>query len=452
MADENNDLNTEEIQETSVPEETAAEEPAAETENQTEGNKTHGGGFGKVVFVLFVLMIAGAAGVPQTRNMIIEKFKLMRETVQSSDRKDASEDGEAAKTETKKEISEEFAKRVDKHWAMLVEADEPGETEVKQLESRLEQLENAREFENADVVIASAEPEVAAAPDPAYTVLTGRQNALLAEVERLRRQLDQVRESTGSAIDGLKDELPNERRIDERIDAVHAREDGLEQQIVQESQKISRLEKSKADASAVLSLMARMDAAEQKLRIVGVERERSVALLLAAYQLREAAFSGNAFETELRSMAALTESASGIGRSVRSLSAFAAHGVMTKQALIRAFDVYADQAVQAEDLSPKKDWFHQAVNTLKKLVVIRKTQPTGEEPSTQNVLARAGIAVRDGDLSDAVSILSGLRGAASDVMRAWTQKTENYLFVKKTIDETVSSVLGIVYADRLKGE
>jgi len=174
--------------------------------------------------------------------------------------------------------------------------------------------------------------------------------------------------------------------------------------------------------------------------------------LLTVYQLREAAFAGNVFESERQSALALSDSFPQIGRYLRSLSGFSSQSVMTKPALIRSFASYADQAVQAEELSPKKDWLHQALNSLKSLVVIRKTQPAADDPSTQNVLARAGLAVRDEDLSEAVLILNGLKGKAAEAMQPWTQKAENYLFVKKTINETVSAVLGVVYAEQLKGE
>ncbi len=422
MAEEKIDRNESETEEKAVPEEVKTPDEAARAGKAAHAKKT-----GKRLFLIaLVLVVAGLAGVPQTRKMISDKSLRIWEKLQTPDISGTS-------GSVRPETAENTA-------------------ETQQIESRLEQLENAREFENADVVIASAEPVSVAITDPAYTVLADQQKALLAEIERLRRQLEQLRESTGQAIDHLKALIPDTRQFDERIAAVHVREDGLEQQLVRESLKINRLEKNKADASAVLTLMTRMDATERKLRVSGIERERAVALLLTVYQLREAAFSGNVFETERQSALALSDSFPRVGRYLRSLTGFSSRGVMTKAALIRSFGSYADQAVLAEELSPKTDWFHQALNSLKALVVIRKTQPTGDDPSMQNVLARAGLAVRDGDLSEAVTVLDGLNGKAADAMQSWMREAKDYLFVKQTVDETVSAVLGVVYAEQLKGE
>ena len=440
MADENNDLNTEEIQETSVPEETAAEEPAAETENQTDGNKTHGGGFGKVVFVLFVLMIAGAAGVPQSRNMILEKFRELTSEKEVVGKEQASVE-EAV-------VGPEVAEVAVRQISVREEMPEPEE-----IVSRLEQLENAREFENAEEVIASAETEnTAVAENADYKALAEQQQALLAEMERLRARIDQIHFNGRRELKELEERIPDVRRLDARISAVHSREDGMEQRLVDEGLKIARLENGKADASAVLSLMARMEAAEQKIRISNAEKERAVALLLAVYQLREAAMSGQGFAMERQSALALADSYPRIAEYLRSLSGVADRGVHTKQSLLHSFDTYADQAVLSESLSTKKDWFHQAVNSLKSLVIIRRTDVTDAEPTTQTVLARAGLAVQDEDLGEAVLILKDLTGSAADTMREWVLNAERYIAVKRTVNETISAVLAMVYTEQLKGE
>ncbi len=412
MAEEKNDRKAEEIQENSVPEESNTETAGKETEEQISNERSSkSGGFGKVVLILFVLVVAGLVGIPQTREMILEKYR-------------------------------QFSSAAENGTEEVVIAEEPVVEEVvepEEIVNRLEQLENAREFENAEVVIASAEPpQPSVMTDTAYVALANQQKVLLSEIERLRAQLDQVRVNSEREINRLREALPNMRR--------------LEQRLVQENIKINRLEKNKADASSVLSLMTRMDAAEQKLRVSNVEKERAVALLLAVYQLREAALSGNGFSTEQQSALALADAFPRIAGYLRSLSGNADQGIQTKTALLRSFGTYADQAVLAESLSPKTDWFHKALNSLKTLVVIRRTDVIENDQSTQSVLARAGLAVRDEDLGEAVLILKDLKGTVADTMREWEQNAERYITVKKTINETISAVLGVVYAEQLKGE
>ena len=425
MAEEKNDQNTEEIQENSVPEETVKNDETIMTDDQTpEEQSEKSGGFGKVVLFLFVLIVAGVLGVPQTRKVILEQYKALSSVAQPAKE-------EVISAPVKEEV--------------VVEADE--------ISSRLEQLENAREFENAEVVVATVEPPApSVTEDPAYIALADQQKALLAEIGRLRDQLNQAKADNERQMKVLKASIPNVRDLDERISAAYTREDSIERQLTQEGMKINRLEKNKADASSVLSLMTRMEAAEQKLRVSNVEKERAVALLLAVYQLREAAWSGKVFTMELQSVMALAQSFPRIAGYARSLSNMAGCGVRTETSLIRSFNTYADQAVLSETISPKKDWFHQALNTLKTLVVIRKIGASNDNVSTQSILARADLAVRDKDLEEAGLILKDLHGKAADTMQEWTREVERYLTVKKTVNEMISAVLGVVYAEQLKGE
>ena len=429
MAEEKNDRKAEEIQEICAPEEENAETAGKEINEQTpDEHVSKSGGFGKVVLILFVLVIAGLIGIPQTRNMILEKYRQF-----SSSAENGTEEAVVTKS-----VDEENGEE---------------KIEPEEIVNRLEQLENERDFENAEVIIASAEPpQSSAITDAAYADLADQQKALLAEIERLRAQLDQVRVNNEREINRLREALPNIRRLEDRFSAVYAREDGMEQRLMQENIKISRLEKNKADASSVLSLMTRMDAAEQKLRVSNVEKERAVALLLGVYQLREAALAGYGFSTEQQSALALAESFPRIAGYLRSLSKIADQGIQTKTALLRSFNAYADQAVLAESLSPKTDWFHQALNSLKTLIVIRRTDAVQNDQSTQSILARAGLAVRDEDIGEAVLILKDLKGIAADTMREWEQNAERYMTVKRTVNETISAVLGVVYAEQLKGE
>lgn len=142
-----------------------------------------------------------------------------------------------------------------------------------------------------------------------------------------------------------------------------------------------------------------------------------------------------------------------IAASLRSLSVAADQGVWTKTALLQSFASYADKAVLSETVSPKKDWFHQALNSLKTLVVIRRIDASdADNLSTQAVLARAQQAVDNADLAVAVMQLQSLQGTAKEIMKDWTQAAQRYLTTQKTISETVSAVLGVIYANQAKGE
>lgn len=117
--------------------------------------------------------------------------------------------------------------------------------------------------------------------------------------------MDRLKTENEKQIEQLRASMPKTGLLEERLLAVSAREDAFEQQLVETGVKMERIEKNKADASAVLSLMTRMEITEQRLRASNAEKERAVALLLAVYQLREAALSGQSFLTEQQAALAL---------------------------------------------------------------------------------------------------------------------------------------------------
>ena len=427
MAVEKNNQKAEEIQKESVPPEQAeaaapaAEEAQPEAVEAAAGKK---GGAGKYIFFLLIVVVAGLAGLPLTREFLLEKYRAA-----------AAPAAEEAQPEA-------------------VEAAAENTVEPAEIAVRLEQLENERDFENAEVIVASVEkPEPPAVVSEAYTALADQQKALLAEIERLRAQVDRLKTENEKQIEQLRASMPKTGLLEERLLAVSAREDAFEQQLVETGVKMERIERNKADASAVLSLMTRMEITEQKLRASNAEKERAAALLLAVYQLREAALSGQSFLAEQQSALALAAPMPRIAASLRSLSVAADQGVWTKTALLQSFASYADKAVLSETVSPKKDWFHQALNSLKTLVVIRRIDASdADNLSTQAVLARAQQAVDNADLAVAVMQLQSLQGTAKEIMKDWTQAAQRYLTTQKTISETVSAVLGVIYANQAKGE
>ena len=376
---------------------------------------------GSCKYVAFLLLVAVAAvfGVRQSREAVLEKYRAVVERFSAQ-----QVEQPAAPQEAAAETAQTAAENV-----------QPTELSV-----RVEQLENQRDFDNADVIVATVEekPDLTAG----LSALEQNQQTLNDEIARLR-----------SEIDALRAAMPKSGLIEERLLAVNARADAFEQKLVEESVKIERMERNKADASSVLSMMTRLEITERKLRASNAEKARAAALLLAVYQMRESAASGQSFLTEQQAALALASSKPRIAEYLRSLSVAADQGVWTKTALTQSFSAYADKAVLSESVSPKQDWFHQALNSLKKLVVIRRIDAvTQEDMSTQAVLARAQQAVNAGDLTVAVLHLQALRGTAADEMKEWTQAAQRYVTTQKTINETVAAVLGVLYAEQAKGE
>ncbi len=424
------------------------------------------------IFLLAVVVVVAVSTVKPVRENVIQKYNEFLTSVRL--KQTGLESGEqlSERIETPTELNTEQlavgsfdqteADENVRSEEVVSEQTQTSAVENQDMAIRLEQLENERDFKNAEVIVASVEQESQGNVDA--TALIDQQKALLAEIERLRavieqikadtqQQIEQIQTDTQKQIEQMQMSASQKKAIEEHFLEMNSRQDAFERQLLEKEIQINRLEKNKADASSVLALMVRMDAAEQKIKISNAQKERMVDLLLALYQMREAAYSGQSFLTQQQAVLELSSSLPQVDEKLRSLSAAADQGIFTKAALIRSFSDYADKAVIALSASPKTDWFHQAMNSLKSLIVVRRIEAKAKDlNSPQNILARAQQAVNDGDLALAVTILSDLQGNAAEMMKEWKTEAQRYLNTKKVIDETVAIVLSVVNKEQLQGE
>lgn len=424
------------------------------------------------IFLLAVVVVVAVSTVKPVRENVIQKYNEFLTSVRL--KQTGLESGEqlSERIETPTELNTEQlavgsfdqteADENVRSEEVVSEQTQTSAVENQDMAIRLEQLENERDFKNAEVIVASVEQESQGNVDA--TALIDQQKALLAEIERLRavieqikadtqQQIEQIQTDTQKQIEQMQMSASQKKAIEEHFLEMNSRQDAFERQLLEKEIQINRLKKNKADASSVLALMVRMDAAEQKIKISNAQKERMVDLLLALYQMREAAYSGQSFLTQQQAVLELSSSLPQVDEKLRSLSVAADQGIFTKAALIRSFSDYADKAVIALSASPKTDWFHQAMNSLKSLIVVRRIEAKAKDlNSPQNILARAQQAVNDGDLALAVTILSDLQGNAAEMMKEWKTEAQRYLNTKKVIDETVAIVLSVVNKEQLQGE
>lgn len=309
------------------------------------------------------------------------------------------------------------------------------------IDARLEQLENARDFEHAEQIVSSANPDAALSDAAKYDALEQRLN-------ELESRLDMFEKETDHKIGAVRKAVPNTGLIEENVRRLTAQSEAHSGLLVKLTERTESMEKNKADASFVLSLDSRMIAAEQKLRASNAERERASALLLAVYQMRDAVDRGQKFMLEQQSARALASFNKPLEAKLNQLTPFAEKGVWTQTALEQTYDVFADTALLAEKSGRKTDWFHRALDKLREQVVIRRIDAPAEDLSTQAVLARAGKAVARGDVTLAVIQLKALKGAAAEKMTPWVSAAEQMLYVKKSVNESLAAVLGLIYAQQ----
>jgi len=386
---------------------------------------------GKIIaFILVVAALTVAFSVPESREKIITTAKKAAAMLKSPDA------GEAVVLP----LLNNERPVVDA--APLPAADvQPTPVVVQDIDSRLEQLENARDFENAEQVVAAADSDAALSADAKY-------DALLQRLHQLESRLDLLESDTAHEIAEVRKSVPNTGLIEDSVRRLTAKGETQSDLLVKLTERTESLEKNKADASFALSLNSRMLAAEEKLKASNAEKERAGALLLALYQMREAAERGQKFTLEQQSARALASFNPSLESKLNRLTPFAEQGVWTQSALEQTYDIFADTALLTEKSGQKTDWFHRALDKLREQIVIRRIDAPADDLSTQAVLARAGKAVERGDLTLAVIQLKALKGVAAEKMTPWISAAEQMLYVKKAVNESLAAVLGLIYAQQ----
>lgn len=325
--------------------------------------------------------------------------------------------------------------------SQTAEDNQPSPVAAQGIDARLEQLENARDFEHAEQIIATADPAAKLSAEAKYDALEQR-------LRTLERRLDMQEKDIDHKIGEVRKAIPNTGLIQDNVRRLLAQGETHSNLLVKLTERTENVEKNKADASFVLSLDSRMLVAERKLRASNTEKERASALLLAIYQMRDAIARGQKFPVEQQAARALASFSKPLEAKLNQLTPFAEQGVWTQAALEQTFDAFADAAVLAEKSGLKKDWFHRALDKLREQVIVRRIDAPAEDLSTQAVLARAGQAVARGDLMLAVIQLKPLKGIAAEKMMPWISSAEKTLYVRKAVNESLAAALGLIYAQQ----
>lgn len=386
---------------------------------------------GKIIaFILVVAALTVAFSVPESREKIITTAKKAAAALKTPD----------AGTPVTLPMPIENARPV-VIGPLPVENIQPTPVVVQDIDSRLEQLENARDFENAEQVVAAADSAATMTAEAKY-------DTLLQRLHQLESRLDLLESNTAHEIAEVRKSVPNTGLIEDNVRRLTAKGETQSDLLVKLTERTENLEKNKADASFALSLNSRMLTAEEKLKASNAEKERAGALLLALYQMREAAERGQKFTLEQQSARALASFNPSLEFKLNQLTPFAQQGVWTQSALEQTYDIFADTALLTEKSGQKTDWFHRALDKLREQIVIRRIDAPADDLSTQAVLARAGKAVERGDLTLAVIQLKALKGVAAEKMTPWISAAEQMLYVKKAVNESLAAVLGLIYAQQ----
>ena len=169
----------------------------------------------------------------------------------------------------------------------------------------------------------------------------------------------------------------------------------------------------------------------------------NAALALVLLQIGEAVETGRPFGGEYAALAGLAQGYPEIAAAAAPLAGPATSGVASRAVLIARLHQLAPQIVTAAPAA-KPGWRSQIVARLRSLVTVRRIDGPGQSPTEQAV----GAAERDlagGDLSAAITALSGLTDANLAAAQPWLAMARQRLEVETAlhrVEALVTAALG----------
>jgi uroporphyrinogen-III synthase len=238
-----------------------------------------------------------------------------------------------------------------------------------------------------------------------------------------------------SRIGALEARLGQAEGASQEVEGLAGRVGAVTQQITAGQEQAAGLsDKVGALGSQMGALSTRMDTLAdtlQQLQQQATSREdgraRAASLALTVAQLDAALEGGESFEQVLDSVRGLDGDDPAVVKAFDTLQATAASGVPSMPELRSSFDRVADDIVHAAQAPGGEGLLDQAAGNLMRLVTVRPVgaDATGESAAAR--VARAEVALAEGDLTAAVAELEPLEGAAGAAAASWLAQAHERL-------------------------
>lgn len=197
--------------------------------------------------------------------------------------------------------------------------------------------------------------------------------------------------------------------------------------------------------SNLASLEQRIAAIESTLAAKPENEAEQAASLMALSHLRASVSGSEPYRGALDMFRATGGAAGSAMASVEILDRHADTGLQTVAALRQAFTNVVDAALTPR-VPTDGDWLESATAEVKKLVRFRRTGPDVAGETPEAIIARAEVAVANGDLAGAVDQMSGLPETVPEVS-GWIELVKARLAADDAIDALTSTTLAHVSSE-----
>lgn len=212
---------------------------------------------------------------------------------------------------------------------------------------------------------------------------------------------------------------------------------------------------SKADVAAVLGVITRMDAAEQKIGNLSEITDNSALILTGTLLVKDAADRGQTFEYEAEVLNQIAADSPQAAAHVQKISAFAAEGIPSNLALSLQFERIYAQIRQRHniDSDQAQTWKDRINSKLNEIVQIKKTDEATPEFESGRILEEAAALVKNDDLLRAADLLKKSTDpeiSASAGLQEWIAKVEQREDFYRAVSALSADSLAALKVNNLK--
>ena len=250
-----------------------------------------------------------------------------------------------------------------------------------------------------------------------------------------------------------------------RIDMMLSRMSQLEASFVPLSKSLAEAQEMRLERSNLAEIAAtqteKLDNIESRLNKVEefTARDNNGALLVFRIgELRRKVTSGEAYGPEIDALSAMLSKGSLALNSqlTEALEWLNQHrdGVVTGGRLRDQFDEMIPSLIRAQSSYADDPWWQRAYNSTKNLIMVRKTENTAEDSTSDNldnIITNAHRVLSRLDLKEALILLKQLPDNMREMLNVWIMQVEIYLRADDELDRIESIATGL-YMESEKGE
>jgi hypothetical protein len=229
----------------------------------------------------------------------------------------------------------------------------------------------------------------------------------------------------------------------------------LEKENINElKQKISLMEKAKADLNEVVSISKKISKNEKNIEIIGAKTDDKIIKLLVLTKIQKAIMLGDSFSDNYELLEKLFEKNIDDIKQVKKIKKYSKTGIPTIIKLQKEFSKIAAIAEWESHDVNIDGWLGKTIKELKKLVVIRKIgQENKQEKTVANYISSAESFLKKNDLKNAVLELEKIKNKKSnEILQNWKIKAKARIEADEVLSKTTDKILKIIGKSHLKGE